>query len=80
MEDYATDTWFSTVTSYEGYNAVQLFYGTKSGYLSQYGLQSEGQGPDALLNFFRQEGVPISIRSDTSKMQTSHLWDDYMQQ
>jgi hypothetical protein len=78
MEEYATDTWYATVTSYEGFNAAQVFYGTKSGCISQYGLVSEGQGPDALLDFFRQEGVPISIRADNSKMQTSKLWNEYM--
>ena len=70
-EPYATDTWFSTTTSYEGYNCVQLFYGTKSRVMSNYGLTTESDGPNALLDFFRQEGVPISITRDNSKMQSS---------
>ena len=76
--EYATDTWFSTVKSYEGYNCAQVFYGTKSMWISQYGMQSEGDGPSALLDFFRKEGVPISIRADNSKMQTSALWKQYL--
>ena len=77
-EPYATDTWFSTTTSYEGYNCVQLFYGTKSRVMSNYGLTTESDGPNALLDFFRQEGVPISITRDNSKMQSSIIWNDYM--
>jgi len=30
LEPYATDTWFSTTTSYEGYNCAQIFAGVKS--------------------------------------------------
>ena len=29
-EPYASDTWFASETSYEGYNCVQVFWGTKS--------------------------------------------------
>ena len=57
MEPYATDTWFSTIQSYEGYNCAQIFYGTNSKVTSHYGLRSEQSGPQALLDFFRQEGV-----------------------
>ena len=60
-EDYATDTWISTVTSYEGYNCAQIFCGVKSKHVSQYGMNKESNGPDALLDFFRQEGVPLSM-------------------
>jgi len=77
LEPYATDTWFSTTTSYEGYNCAQIFAGVKSKTVSQYGMKSENDGPAALLNFFRQEGVPLSIIRDNSKMQTSKLWKDY---
>jgi hypothetical protein len=77
LEPYATDTWFSTTTSYEGYNCAQIFAGVKSKTVSQYGMKSENDGPAALLNFFRQEGVPLSIIRDKSKMQTSKLWKDY---
>jgi len=77
-EEYSTDTWFAVVTSFEGYNCCQIFAGVKSKFVSQYGLLNESQGADALLDFFRQEGVPISIVRDNSKMQASNLWTDYM--
>jgi hypothetical protein len=76
-EPYSTDSWFSTVTSFEGYNVCQAFTANKSKVVSQYGMKSEGQGPDALLDFFRQEGVPISITRDNSKMQAGKLWTQY---
>ena len=76
-EPYASDTWFSTVPSYEGYSSAQVFYGVKSGMISHYGMQRETQGPEALLEFFRQEGVPLTITHDNSKMQASHLWKEY---
>ncbi len=50
-EGYATDTWFSTVTSYEGYNCVQAFYGIDSKMMSHYGMQKESNGPQALQDF-----------------------------
>ena len=36
------------------------------------------QGPDALLEFFREIGVPTSLRRDNSKMQCSQLWNSYL--
>ena len=74
LEPYATDTWFSTTTSYEGCNCAQIFSGVKSKTVSRYGMKSETDGPAALLNLFQQEGVPLSIKRDNSKMQTSKLW------
>jgi len=44
---------------------------------SSYGMQRETQGPEALLDFFRQEGVPLSIIHYNSKMQASYLWQEY---
>ena len=70
-EPYATDTWFYTTTSYEGYNCAQIFYGTSSKVISNYGLENESDGPNVLLDFFRKEGVPLSITRDNSKMQSS---------
>ena len=78
METYATDTWFSKVTSYEGYNCMQLYCGTKSQRVIQYGMTTESNGPDTLLDFFRNIGVPLSLRRDNAKMQASAAWQDIM--
>ena len=77
-ESYATDTWFSGAQSYEGYSCCQLFAGINSSRVKLYGMRTESNGPSALLDFLRQVGAPISIRRDNSKMQVSHLWQEYM--
>jgi hypothetical protein len=78
FEPWATDTWFFQVTSYEGYNCSQAFVGIKSKRSFIYGMVSENSGPEALLEFFREIGVPLSIRRDNSKMQASQAWNDIM--
>jgi hypothetical protein len=76
----ATDTVFSTVTSYEGFNCMQWFAFHRSHYQKEYGMRSEGSGPNALLDFFRDIGAPMTMRRDNSKMQTSDLWEQYLRQ
>ena len=78
MEPWATDTWFAKATSYEGYNCCQLFVGQKSYHIYLYGMAKESYGPDALMEFFREVGVPTAIRRDNSKMQTSQVWNSIM--
>ena len=38
-------------------------------------MVSKSSGPDAPLDFFRNIGVPLSIRRDNSKMQANHAWN-----
>lgn len=61
-EPYATNICFTNkVTSYEGYTCAQIFVGINSGMVLHYGMCTESNGPDALLDFFRQECVPMSL-------------------
>ena len=78
LEGYATDTWFSTVTSYEGFNCCQHFVGLQSYCEHVYGMVRESDGPQALLDFFRQEGVPVTLVRDNSRMQQSKEWNEYL--
>ena len=78
MEPWATDTVFFDTTSYEGYNCAQVFVGIKSMRILAYGMKTESDGPDALLDMFRNIGVPLSLRRDNSKMQASHVWHSIM--
>ena len=73
-EGYATDTMFSTITSYEDYNCAQVFVGLESKKISLYGLRKESQAPKALLDFLRQDGVPLSLSSDNALVFESELW------
>jgi Reverse transcriptase (RNA-dependent DNA polymerase) len=75
-EPYATDTWFSTTKSYEGYKCAQIFVGIQSKMVSHYGMTTESDGPNALLDFLRKEGVPLSILKDNSKMQSGKIWQE----
>ena len=43
-----------------------------------YGMNSESAGPETLKDFFREIGVPLSIRRDNSKMQCSEAWNTIM--
>ena len=43
-----------------------------------YGMISESDGPEVLLDMFRNIGVPLSMRRDNSKMQASHVWNSIM--
>ncbi len=78
MEPWATDIWFATTTSFEGYNCHQLFVGQKSYCIFLHGMISENSGPDAPEEFFREIGVPLSIRRDNAKMQASQAWNTIM--
>ena len=77
-EGFATDTVFSKVTSFEGYNCAQAFTGIESNFRATHGMVTEKNGPEAMLDFFRNDGVPISLVRDNSKMKTSKKWNDYM--
>ena len=77
-EGYATDTIFSKVTSFEGYNCAQGFVGIDSRYRSAFGVISETEGPKEMIDFFKEDGVPISITRDNSKSQTRKTWNEYM--
>jgi hypothetical protein len=81
-EGCATDTLFSTVTSYEGYNCMQWFVMMRSKFQNnlEWSARNKGSGSDALLVFLRTVGAPLSIQRDNSKMQVSHLWQEYMRQ
>jgi hypothetical protein len=41
-------------------------------------MQTESHGPQALQDFFRQEGVPTTMIRDNAKMQASKIWQDYL--
>ena len=52
-----------------GATCAQVFYGLVSHYINVYGMKSESEGPDALDDFAREEGIPPIIRSDNARMQ-----------
>ena len=41
-------------------------------------MKSEKHGPEAMLDFLRQESIPVSLIRDYLRMQTSATWNEYM--
>jgi hypothetical protein len=68
-EAVATDTMFSSSKDLSVAWCAQVFYGLSSHVINVYGMKSENEGPDALDDFGRYEGIPAISRSDNSKMQ-----------
>jgi hypothetical protein len=49
---------------------AQGFYGLTSNFITIYALKMEADGPQAFEDFARSEGLPNTISSDNSKMQS----------
>ena len=77
-EGCATDTIFFRITCFEGYYCAKGFVVIDSKYRSIHGMKSEKHGPEAMLDFFHQEGISVLLTRDNSKMQTRATWNEYM--
>ena len=51
LEGYATYTFFSEITSFEGYNFSQYFVVVGSKFRAAYGITTESDGPEAMIDF-----------------------------
>ena len=60
-EVVATDTYFSSVKSIEGYYCSQVFYGLTSKKLHIEGMSTESHFPDAYMDFIRKNGIPHTL-------------------
>jgi hypothetical protein len=60
-EVIATDTYFSSEKSIEGYYCTQVFFGMISKILHVSGMKTESEFPDVYLNFIRQYGIPFAL-------------------
>jgi hypothetical protein len=58
----ATDTYFSTTKSVEGYHCAQVLFGMTSKMLHVAGLKTESEFPYIYLDFFRQHGIPSALQ------------------
>ena len=70
-EVFATDTYFSSVTSVEGYNCSQVFVGLTSNLWKVHGMKTESEFPDVYLDFCRNVGIPSALRRDNAKSEKS---------
>jgi len=71
-EVIATDTYFSSTKSIEGYYCAQVFFGMASKMLYVAGMKTESEFPDVYLDFIRQRGIPYALRHDNDKSEMSH--------
>ena len=78
QEGYATNNIFYKLPSFEGYNYAQGLSGIDLIYQAGYEMNTKSNGPTAMLDFFRAEGVPISLTRNKYKMQKSRTWNKYM--
>ena len=79
-EGMSTDPVFSTAPSWEGYNCAQIYIGLKSKRPFCFGMVSESEGPNTLLNICRNIGVPSGLIYDNSKVMAGKEWKKYMRQ
>jgi hypothetical protein len=67
----ATDTYFASGRSIEGYHCAKVFFDTISKMLVVTGMKTESEFPDVYLDFIRQHGVPSALRRDNAKSEIS---------
>jgi hypothetical protein len=69
-EVIATDTYFASEKSLEGYYCAQVFFGMTSKSLYVAGMKTESEFPDMHLDFIRQNGIPSALCRDNAKFET----------
>jgi hypothetical protein len=71
-EIIATDIWFSSYPSLEGFNCAQVFYGCTSRRLDVYDMKhSDGEFSEIYLDLIRQRGIPSALHCNNAKAQQS---------
>jgi hypothetical protein len=63
----ATDNYFASEKSIEGYYYSQVFFGITSKVLHVAGMKSESEFPDVYLDFIREHGILSALRPDNAK-------------
>jgi hypothetical protein len=70
-EVIATDIYFVSEKSIEGYHCAQVFFGMTSRMLVVTGMKTESEFPDVYLGFNIQYGIPSALRHVNAKSQLS---------
>jgi hypothetical protein len=70
-EVIATDIYFSSTKSIEGFYCAQVFFGMTSKTFYVAGMKTESEFPDFYLDFIRQHGIPSDLRRDNAKSEVS---------
>ena len=75
-EKVATDTYFAGITAYGGDTCAQVFFGISSHMINVYGMKSEHEAPNAYRDFLREEGAPLILKRDNSKVQKNAIFTE----
>ena len=73
-EAVATDTFFPSVTSYQGNTCSQFFNGLRSNRWEVFPMKSKSQNATALQDYIRKVGVPDILKSDNAQSKTGSKW------
>jgi hypothetical protein len=75
-EVIATDAYFASEKSIEGYHCAQVFFGMTSKMLYVACMKTESEFADLFLDFIRKYGVPSALRRDNAKSEMSQRVQD----
>jgi hypothetical protein len=70
-EFIATDTYYASEISIDGYYCEQVFFGMTSKMLHVVGIKTESEFPDVYLDFIRQNGITSELWNDNAKSEMS---------
>lgn len=76
----STDTFYASLKSIRNFRAIQLFVHEPSDHIYCKLLKKESHSHIALLDFFRNFGIPNILKSDNSQTQTGRKWTDSCRQ
>jgi hypothetical protein len=65
----ATDTYFSSTKSIEGFHCAHWYDFQEVVYVA--GMKTESEFPDVYFDFIRQHGIPSELRRDNAKSEMS---------
>ena len=71
-EIVATDTYFASRKSLEGYYCSQVYLGCTSGIIEHYGMKTESEFLDTYKDFMRERGIPHTLRRDNAQSENSN--------
>ena len=70
-EVVATDIYFSSTKSLEGFWCSQVFYGTHSKFINVQSMHTESEFPDAFKDFIRERKIPNIFQRDNARSHNS---------
>ena len=70
-EKVATDTYFASSRSLEGYTCAQIFFGCTSLTINVYSMKTESEFSEVYKDFMNDRGIPHILKRDNGKSEQS---------